>query len=312
MVGFFYYTCIVKKNSLIVLVGPTGVGKTELSLQLAEFFHASIISSDSRQIFKELVIGTAAPAKQDLARVPHYFVGTKSITDYSSAGSFENDVLLLLDKLFVQNNIQLMVGGSMLYIDAVCKGLDNIPSIPLGIREEVSLIYENTGLPGLQQKLFQLDPLHFQKIDINNKQRLMHAVEIVLTTGKTHADLFGSNKKERPFSIIKIGLNLPREQLYNRINMRVDLMVEQGLVQEVESLYPYKDLNALNTVGYKELFAYMDGVCDLQSALNMIKQNSRRYAKRQLTWFNADKDICWFEPNQISEIIAFVKSKLLI
>lgn len=312
MVGFFCYTCIVKKNSLIVLVGPTGVGKTELSLQLAEFLNATIISSDSRQIFKELVIGTAAPAKEELQRVKHYFVGTKSVTEYCSAGSFENDVLVLLDTLFLENNVQLMVGGSMLYVDAVCKGFDNIPTIPSELREEVLALFQVSGLPGLQQKLFQLDPKHFQVIDINNKQRLMRAVEIVTATGKTHAELFVSDKVDRPFNIIKIGLNLPREQLYNRINTRVDIMLEQGLVSEVESLYSFKDLNSLNTVGYKEIFAYMDGSCDLETAVNLIKQNSRRYAKRQLTWFNADKDITWFDPSQLSEIIAFIKSKLLI
>lgn len=300
----------MKENSLIVLVGPTGVGKTELSLALAEFLNCPIISSDSRQIFKELKIGTAAPDEEQLTRVKHYSIATKSITDYYSAGRFELDVLQLLETLFLENKTQLMVGGSMLYIDAVCKGLDAIPEIPSSIREEVINLYQELGLEGLQHKLLLLDPAQHQKVDLNNKQRVMHAVEIVLATGKTNAQLVNPTKKERPFNVIKIGLNLPREQLYDRINKRVDIMMSDGLLQEVKSLCAYKDLNSLNTVGYKELFAYMDGIYDLPFAVSMIKQNSRRYAKRQLTWFNADKDITWFEPNQFSEIIAFLKSKL--
>lgn len=300
-------------NSLIVLVGPTGVGKTELSLQLAESLNCSIVSSDSRQVFKELKIGTAAPDETQLSRVKHYCVGTKSITDYYSAGKFELDVLDLLDTLFLENPVQMMVGGSMLYIDAVCRGLDNVPSIPDEIRTQVADLYQTQGLPGLQKRLLELDPVQYNKMDVNNKQRVMHAIELVLTSGKSCEELMNSDqKRKRNFNIIKIGLNLPRELLYERINKRVDVMMEQGLLEEVQSLQQYKSLNSLNTVGYKELFAYMDGQWDFDFAVNMIKQNSRRYAKRQLTWFNGDKEIAWFEPSQFTEISAYIKTKLLL
>lgn len=299
----------MKENSLIVLVGPTGVGKTELSLQLAEYLNCSIISSDSRQVFKELKIGTAAPDEQQLKRVKHYFVHTQSVTDYYSAGQFELDVLSLLKRLFNENKTQMMVGGSMLYIDAVCKGLDNIPSVSPELRAYVHSLYEEAGMAGLQDKLKELDPKHAELVDLNNKQRVMHAVEVSLSLGKPYSEMLGASKEVRPFNIIKIGLTLPRELLYERINRRVDIMMEEGLLVEAQSLYPFKQLNSLNTVGYKELFNYFDGLWTLDFAVNMIKQNSRRYAKRQLTWFNSDKEINWFRPDQLEDIIALIKKK---
>jgi len=301
----------VKRNRLIVLLGPTGVGKTELSLQLAETFNSSIISSDSRQIFKELKIGTAAPTQEQLDRVKHYFIGTKSITDYYSAGQYEVDVLQVLNELFTENSTQFLVGGSMLYIDAVCEGLDDLPTISTEVRTQVLSIWNESGIDGLRRKLQKLDHAYYQTIDINNKQRVMHAIEISLSTEKPYSELLKHEKKERPFDIIKIGLNLPREELYQRINQRVDIMIQDGLIQEAEALYPHKHLNALNTVGYKELFQYMDGNHSLDFAINMIKQNSRRYAKRQLTWFNADKEIQWFNPKQYVEISATLEKRTL-
>ena len=301
----------MKSNRLIVLLGPTGVGKTELSLQLAETFNSSIISSDSRQIFKELKIGTAAPTQEQLDRVKHYFIGTKSITDYYSAGQYEVDVLQVLNELFTENSTQFLVGGSMLYIDAVCEGLDDLPTISTEVRTQVLSIWNESGIDGLRRKLQKLDPAYYQTIDINNKQRVMHAIEISLSTEKPYSELLKHEKKERPFDIIKIGLNLPREELYQRINQRVDIMIQDGLIQEAEALYPHKHLNALNTVGYKELFQYMDGNHSLDFAINMIKQNSRRYAKRQLTWFNADKEIQWFNPKQYVEISATLEKRTL-
>ena len=301
----------MKRNRLIVLLGPTGVGKTELSLQLAETFNSSIISSDSRQIFKELKIGTAAPTQEQLDRVKHYFIGTKSITDYYSAGQYEVDVLQVLNELFTENSTQFLVGGSMLYIDAVCEGLDDLPTISTEVRTQVLSIWNESGIDGLRRKLQKLDPAYYQTIDINNKQRVMHAIEISLSTEKPYSELLKHEKKERPFDIIKIGLNLPREELYQRINQRVDIMIQDGLIQEAEALYPHKHLNALNTVGYKELFQYMDGNHSLDFAINMIKQNSRRYAKRQLTWFNADKEIQWFNPKQYVEISATLEKRTL-
>ncbi len=300
----------MNKNTLIVLVGPTGIGKTELGIRLAEHFNCDILSSDSRQIFKELKIGTATPEEDQLSRVKHHFIATKSIFDYYSAGQYEIDALSLLDNLFEKSSVQLMVGGSMLYVDAVCNGLDDIPAIPPSIRDEVYRIFDNDGIEGLQNKLQELDPKSYAKIDLNNKQRLMHAIEVSITAKKPYSELLGLNKNNRSFNVIKIGLDMPRDILYQRINTRVDIMIEQGLLSEVKGLYEYKNLNSLNTVGYKELFKYFDGEYTYDFAVNMIKQNSRRYAKRQLTWFRRDEAVQWFHPSEFSEIVAFVESKI--
>ncbi len=290
-----------------MLLGPTGVGKTDLSLQLAETFNCSIISCDSRQLYKEMKIGTASPTEEQLQRVKHYFIGTKSITENYSAGQFELDVLELLPQLFAENPVQLMIGGSTLYINAVCNGLDNIPPVREEIREKVLTLYDEQGLDGLQKKLLEVDPAHYKVVDLNNKQRVAHAVEVSLSLGKPYSSMLQHKKKERPFEIIKIGLNLPREILYDRINRRVDQMVTEGLVEEASRLYASRSLNALNTVGYKEIFNHLDGNSDLPTAIEMIKQNSRRYAKRQLTWFNADKSILWFQPTEGEKIIQTIK-----
>lgn len=300
----------MNSKTLIVVVGPTGVGKTDLSIQLAQFFACPIISADSRQIYKELKIGTAPPDAAQLQKVPHYFIGTKSIVEPYSAGQYELDVIDLLDELFKQHSVVLLVGGSMMYIDAVCNGLDNIPTVSAQVRKEVIDLYEKGGLEAVQQKLKQLDPLHYQKVDLKNKQRVMHAVEVSLMLGSPYSQLLKTATKKRTFYSLKIGVNLPRELLYNRINLRVDAMIENGLIEEAKALHPFKHYNSLNTVGYKELFNYFDEKCSLEFAIQMIKQNSRRYAKRQLTWFNADKEIEWFNPNQFEELIDYIKKEI--
>lgn len=300
----------MNSKTLIVVVGPTGVGKTELSIQLAQYFDCPIISADSRQIYKELKIGTAPPDAAQLQKVPHYFIGAKSIVEPYSAGQYELDVIDLLDELFKQHSVVLLVGGSMMYIDAVCNGLDNIPTVSAQVRKEVIDLYEKGGLEAVQQKLKQLDPQHYQKVDLKNKQRVMHAVEVSLMLGSPYSQLLKTATKKRTFYSLKIGVNLPRELLYNRINLRVDAMIENGLIEEAKALHPFKHYNSLNTVGYKELFNYFDEKCSLEFAIQMIKQNSRRYAKRQLTWFNADKEIEWFNPNQFEELIDYIKKEI--
>lgn len=285
---------------MLVILGPTGVGKTELSLQMAEFFGCPILSSDSRQIFKEMKIGTAMPTPRQLARVKHYFIATHSIFDTYSAGQYEADALQLMETLFRQHDTLMLVGGSMLYIDAVCKGLDDIPNVPADIREKVKTEYEQNGLEWLQQNLQRLDPVHYAKVDTQNHKRMLHALEVCISAGKPYSSFCTGKVKERPFRIVKIGLNRPRPELYERINKRVDEMMQEGLLAEAQELYPYRHLNPLNTVGYKELFNYMGGTWSLDFAVSMIKQDSRHYAKRQLTWFNADKSIHWFHPDEFS------------
>jgi len=284
------------EKKLIVLLGPTGVGKTEISLQIAERLKTEIISCDSRQFFKELKIGTAAPTEEELARVRHHFVGTLSISDYYSAGRFEMDALRKLDELFQTHDTVLMTGGSMLYIDAVCKGIDDIPDVDAELRRELLERHRREGVENILAELKILDPDYYYKVDHSNYKRIIHAMEVCLMSGKPYSSFRRESRKERPFQILKIGLNRPREELYDRINRRVDSMFENGLEEEARALLPYRHLNALNTVGYKELFNYFDGLWTLEFAKNMIKQNSRRYAKKQLSWFNRDKEIRWFHP----------------
>lgn len=291
--------------TLVVLLGPTGVGKTELSLRLAESLNCDIISSDSRQIFRELKIGTAAPTEQELQRVKHHFIATQSIFTPYSAGQYEADAIALLEQLFQVQPVQLLVGGSMMYIDALCKGMDDIPSVSPDLRLRLRQEYEEKGLVWLQDALRNADPVHFSRVDQHNHQRMLHALEVCIETGKPYSSFCTGQKKQRPFNILKIGLNRPRPELYDRINLRVDEMINQGLLKEATPLYPHRHLNSLNTVGYKELFRYFDGEWTLEHAIQMIKQDSRHYAKRQLTWFNADSEIHWFNPGQIDEIIQF-------
>lgn len=287
------------ERTLLVLLGPTGVGKTAVSLALARRFNAPIVSSDSRQIYRELPIGTAAPTAEELAVAPHYFIATHSVTESYSAGQYELDALKLIEEeLFPKHPVVILSGGSMMYVDAVCKGLDDIPSIDDSVRNFWQEEYRVKGLSYLQEELFRLDPEHYHKVDLLNYKRVLHALEVCTQTGRPYTELRTGKAKRRSFTIRKIGLNRPRPELYERINRRVDQMMELGLTEEARKVYPYRHLNALNTVGYKELFAYFEGTWPLEIAIDMIKQNSRRYAKRQLTWFNRDPEIEWHHPGE--------------
>lgn len=283
----------MKEKKLIILLGPTGVGKTELSLQMAEELGTEIISCDSRQMYREMKIGTAAPTEEELKRVPHHFIGHLSIHDYYSCGRFEIDALAKCNELFQSHDTVIMTGGSMLYIDAVCKGIDDIPNIDEELRQSLLERYQNEGIENIRQELKILDPDYYKIVDLQNHKRIIHALEVCIQSGKPYSSFRSESVKKRPFTIEKIGLNRPREVLYDRINKRVDIMMENGLLEEAKSLYTFKELNALNTVGYKELFNYFDGIWTLDFAIQMIKQNSRRYAKKQLTWFNRDSEITW-------------------
>jgi tRNA dimethylallyltransferase len=297
-------------RTLIILAGPTGIGKTELSLQLAKTLNTEIISSDSRQIYHELKIGTAAPTEEQLSVVSHHMVGTHSIQDYYNAYEFEQDVLSLLDNLFQSHPTVLMTGGSMMYIDAVCKGIDELPTIDPELRKDVQDKYEKDGLDAIRQELKLLDPVFYGQVDLKNHKRVLHAVEVCLMTGKPYSSLRTNTAKKRPFRQIHLGLDMERNRLYNRINGRVDQMVHDGLIEEARKFYPQKKLNALNTVGYKELFAHFDGEYNLETAIELIKRNSRRYAKRQLSWFRRDPQRVWFSPDQSDQIINFVLKEL--
>lgn len=293
-------------HTLVVLLGPTGVGKTELSLSLAEHFHSSIISADSRQLYRDLVIGTATPTTDDLKRVKHYFVGTLSLSEYFSAWNFEEQVQQLLQSLFSEMPVVFMSGGSMMYIDAVCKGIDYLPSIPAGIRARVLDEFEQKGLSPLLEQLRLLDPEYYQIVDRCNHKRVLHALEICLTSGKTYTSFRTNQKKIRPYQILKIGLRRDREELYSRINQRVDQMIEQGLLDEAHRVYPYRTYNSLNTVGYKELFQYFDGIYTLDEAIEKIKQNTRIYSRKQMTWFRRDEEIAWFHPEDKEAILQYI------
>ncbi len=293
-------------KTLIVIVGPTGVGKTALCLDLAQRLDTVIINADSRQIYEEIPIGTAAPTKDELDRVKHFFVGNLHIGDYYNAAMFENDVLKLLDKLFTEKNAVIMSGGSMMYVDAVCNGIDDIPNVNGHVRKQVKEDYEKYGLTAMCRLLERLDPEYYAIVDKNNPKRVIHAVEICISTGKTYTSFRTSTRKKRPFNIIKIGLIRERDELYRRIDMRVDKMVEAGLIDEARRMYPHKGLNALNTVGYKELFNHFDGLYSLNEAVFRIKCDTHKYCRKQLTWFKRDKDIRWFSPDNVEEIINYV------
>ena len=316
-------------NSLIVITGPTGVGKTEICLQIAEHYGIDIINADSRQIFAEIPIGTAAPTAEQMQRVRHYFVGTHHIGDYYSASNYEQDVLELLRKLAevegqrskdegqgehpspnTHHPIALLAGGSMMYIDAVCNGIDDIPNIREDIRNEMKWRLEDEGLDSLLEELSRLDPEHYAIVDRKNPRRILHALEICHQTGRTYTSFRTGEKRKRPFNIIKIGLNRDRDELYERINMRVLDMMEQGLEQEARAMLPHRELNALNTVGYKEMFQYFDGAIPLEEAVRQIQSNSRRYARKQLTWYKRDAEIMWFNPENVNEITNYIDSRL--
>ena len=288
-------------KSLLLIVGPTGVGKTELSLRVAEYYGCPILNCDSRQIYRGIPVGTAAPTAEEQTRVKHYFVATRELEEDYNAGQYERDVLELLEQLFKTHDVVVMTGGSMLYADAVCYGLDDLPSVPADIRQQVQQRFEAEGLAGLQSEVQRLDPDYWREVDQSNPARLAHCIELCLTTGKPYSSLRTNTRKERPFCILKIGLERPREELYDRINRRVEQMIADGLVEEARSVYPRRRLNSLQTVGYRELFAHFDGEYDLPRAIELIQQNTRHYAKRQLTWFRRDTKIHWLNANESYE-----------
>lgn len=292
-------------------MGPTGVGKTELCLQIARHYDTPIINADSRQIFAELPIGTAAPTPQQMQRVKHYFVGSHHIEDYYSAAMYESDVMSLLERLFLAHDVVLLSGGSMMYIDAVCKGIDDIPTVDNATREHYKQRLNTDGLPVLLEELKRLDPEHYNIVDKQNPRRVVHALEICHMTGKTYTSFRTNTPKKRPFNIVKIGLNLPREELYERINQRVLYMMEHGLEAEARQLYPMKGLNSLNTVGYKEMFKYIEGAISREEAIRQIQSNTRQYMRKQLTWFKKDDTIQWFSPNNIEDILNCIDKNIL-
>ena len=294
-------------KTLIVITGPTAVGKTACSLEIARHYGIPIINADSRQIYKELEIGTARPTEAEMQRVKHYFVGILGLEDYYSASLYEQQVLELLKEQFQTHDYALISGGSMMYIDAVCDGIDDIPTVDDKTRHLLKEKLANEGLEALVQELKQLDPEYYEIVDKQNPRRVVHALEICTMTGKTYTSFRKREKKNRPFQIIKIGLNRPREELYRRINQRVDLMMENGLLHEAYAMYPKRGLNALNTVGYKELFDYFDGKWSLEEAVERIKGNTRRYARKQLTWYKKDESIRWFLPEQKKKIIKYIE-----
>ena len=296
------------RGTLIVVCGPTASGKTKLALQLAQHFSAEVISADSRQVYKELKIGSAPPSEAELNEVKHHFIASRNLDEDYNAGAFEKDVLTLLDKLFQVNKYAILVGGSGLYIDAVCNGFDKVPSSFPELRKQLQDLYEAEGIEPLQQKLKELDPAYYTKIDLSNPQRLMRALEVCMGTGKPYSLLREGKKNTRDFRIIKIGLELPRDVLYKRIDARVDEMMKAGLLEEAKNLISKKELNALQTVGYKELFDFFETTTTLEEAIDLIKLNSRRYAKRQMTWFRRDKEIQWVGPEDLISVTQFIES----
>lgn len=298
------------QNILLVLLGPTGVGKTDISIDIAGSFGAEIISCDSRQFYIEMTIGTAVPSEDQLEKIKHHFIKFLSVKEYYSASLFERDVLEMLPELFKKNNIVLMSGGSGMYIDAVCNGIDEIPDVDPAIRQKYTRKYKEEGLESLRVSLKLLDPEHYKNADLKNYKRIIRALEICETTGRPYSTFLKNEKRERDFRIIKIGLKRPREELYERINLRVDRMISMGLEEEARVLHEQKNLNALNTVGYKELFDYFDKKLSVEKAVELIKRNTRRYAKRQLTWWAKNKDIVWFHPDHKQEIIEFIEKNI--
>ncbi|MBC5992572.1 tRNA (adenosine(37)-N6)-dimethylallyltransferase MiaA [Pontibacter cellulosilyticus] len=302
---------INKQKHLVVVVGPTAVGKTDLCVQLAKHYHTDIISADSRQFFREMSVGTAKPTPSEQQGVKHYFIDSHSITEEYNAGAYETDVLQLLEELFKEHNVVLMTGGSGLYVRAVLEGMDEMPDVDPAIREKLIKQVEAEGIAPLLEKLQELDPVYFAQVDKANTQRVVRALEVCLSSGQPYSSFRTSEKQERPFNIIKIGLNRDRAELYSRIDQRMDQMLEQGLLAEAKSLYSYRQHNALQTVGYKEIFDYLEGKYNWEEAVRLLKRNSRRYAKRQLTWFTKHPDeYTWFHPQQWDKIVAFINERM--
>jgi tRNA dimethylallyltransferase len=302
---FSRYMCL-----LVVIGGPTAVGKTATSIQVAQYFKTEIISADSRQFYKEMNVGTAKPSSSVLSAAPHHFVDFLHVWEQYNAGDYERDVLLKLEELFKQHKVILMTGGSGLFIDAVCSGFDEMPDVPREVREKLKDDHQAKGLVYLQEQLKKADPVYYGQVDLNNPQRVIRALEIICTTGKPYSSFRKKEPAPRPFDIIYFGLEMPREELYQQINERVDLMIEEGLVEEVKSLKEYQHYNALQTVGYQELFSYLNNEITLKEAIELIKQNTRRYAKRQLTWFRRNEHTHWHDPKDITSIIYKISSAI--
>lgn len=296
-----------KEKTLVSVVGPTAIGKTALAIQLAQYFDTEIISADSRQFFKEMEIGTAKPNINELGAAKHHFIDSHSIQQLFSTGDFEVEGLKKLEEIFAHHDLAIMVGGSGLYVNALINGLDEMPEIDLSIRTQLNEQFKIEGIAPIQSKLAEVDPEYFSKVDQQNPQRMIRGLEVFLSTGQKLSSMLSATKKERPFNIVKIGLNTDRAMLYNRINSRVDQMISSGLIKEVESLSAFRTYNALNTVGYSEIFEYLDEKISLEDAISSIKQNTRRFAKRQLTWFRRDEEINWFEPDQGNQVIDHIE-----
>ncbi|GAA3516185.1 tRNA (adenosine(37)-N6)-dimethylallyltransferase MiaA [Aquimarina addita] len=298
-------------KNLIVITGPTAIGKTALSIQLANHFNCEIVSADSRQFYKEMRIGTAVPTPEELAMAPHQFIQNKSIIDTYTVGAYEKDALQKIEELFIDHNYVILVGGSGLYVDAVTRGLDNFPTVDPKVRLQLKETYQTEGIEPLQQQLKILDPIYYNKVDLQNTHRVMRALEVCISSGHMYSSFLNKPLKKRPFNTIKIGIKAERQIIYDRINQRVDLMMDEGLLDEVKSLTPHKNLNALNTVGYKELFAYLNNKWDLNTAISEIKKNTRRFAKRQLTWFKKDLEIQWFDyQDPLEKITRYIEKKV--
>lgn len=300
-----------KRGTLIVVVGPTGSGKSALAVELAKHYGAPVISTDSRQFYRGLPIGTAQPTAEEQAAAKHYFIADREVEDDFNCGKYEAEALVLLERLFAENDYVVAVGGSGLYVKALCEGMDDLPDADQELRAELKRRLENDGIAALAEELKRLDPLYASEVDICNPARVMRALEVCLTTGRPYSEQRSGVVAERPFNIVKVGTDMPRDVLYERINRRVDAMIADGLVEEARSVYPKRHLNALQTVGYREMFDYFDGECTLEEAVELIKRNSRRYAKRQLTWFRRDDSIGWFSPSNLEPIIEFIDNKIL-
>lgn len=303
-------TMSTKRGTLIVVVGPTGSGKSALAVTLAQHYHAPIISTDSRQLYRGMAIGTAQPTAEELAAAKHYFIADREVEDDFNCGRYEVEALQLLDELFADNDYVVAVGGSGLYIQALCDGMDNLPEADDKVRAQLKSRLEDEGLEPLAEELRRLDPVYAKEVDICNPARVMRALEVCITTGRPYSEQRSGERVERPFNIVKIGTDMPREELYDRINRRVDMMVADGLVEEARAMYPKRHLNALQTVGYREIFDHFDGKCSLEESIELIKRNSRRYAKRQMTWFRRDERVGWFSPKDVDKIIEYINSPI--
>ncbi|MBP1668848.1 MAG: miaA 1 [Bacteroidetes bacterium] len=301
---------MTQRKYLLTLAGPTAVGKTQVAIEIAKHFNTEIINADSRQVYREMKIGTAVPTLGQLAAVPHYFIGSRSIQEYYNASMFEQDAIALLTRLFVGHDLVIMTGGSGMYMDAVCSGIDDFPAVNALIREQLRSDFQQKGMEWLRSRIKESDPEYYEQVDLNNPKRLLKALEIITMTDRPYSSFLTRNKKEREFSIIPVGLNVERTVLYRNINQRVDSMIREGLVSEVEALFPFRHFNALNTVGYKEIFDHLDGKISLEEAIDLIKRHSRQYARRQITWFRKNSDIRWFAPEERMAIIKFAEEKM--